>query len=425
MTEQDQSATLRARPLNPSVQLIETPMQLAAANQTLAASSGPFAIDAERASGFKYFQRAYLIQITRVNCPIYLIDPISILDGDPSAFDALSVTLASDEWILHAATQDLPCLAEVGLKPTALFDTELAGRLLGCSRVGLGALCEDWLGITLAKEHSAVDWSQRPLHDDWLNYAALDVDVLLDLRLAAISALDEAGKTEWAKQDFERLLAFEPKPQKADKWRSMSGLHEVKDQRSLAIAESMWVARDKLASKLDVSPGRLVPDLAIVAAAKEKPKSRSALAGFKAFNGRASRTYLDTWWQALTEGMEAIKLPELRPALVGMPNHKNWPNRHPEAHARLQAARPEVVAIAEANQLPVENLLQPDLLRQLCWQPPTEINEATVSAFLLDGGARKWQCDLVVQPVVEALLSAAAGPAVDVTAAEDPAVNKN
>src|SRR3954452_18591841 len=153
--------------------LTETPPALAEACRALAAATGPVAIDAERASGYRYSSRAYLIQLRREGAGTILVDPIG--------FDSLAPlqdALAGTEWILHAATQDLPCLTEVGLTPTELFDTELAGRLLGYPRVGLATLVETLLGFRMKKEHSAADWSTRPLPVPWLEYAALDVEVL-------------------------------------------------------------------------------------------------------------------------------------------------------------------------------------------------------------------------------------------------------
>ena len=91
--------------------------------------------------------------------------------------------------MLHAASQDLPCLAEIGYRPRRLFDTELAGRLLGYPRVGLGTLVEEVLGLALEKSHSAADWSTRPLPSEWLLYAALDVEVLVELRDALAQQL--------------------------------------------------------------------------------------------------------------------------------------------------------------------------------------------------------------------------------------------
>jgi ribonuclease D len=406
MSEGSATSVARLKPQNNRVILVETEDQLVEAIRLLSDASGPFALDAERASGFKYSQRAYLVQVTRQGAPIFLIDPISAMKAQSQTTKDFAELLGTDEWILHAATQDLPCLKELGLRPTTLFDTELAGRLLGEERVGLSALCEQWLGITLAKEHSAVDWSVRPLHDSWLNYAALDVDVLVELRLEANRRLFENQKAVWAKEEFERLTDFEPKPPKPDKWRGMSGLHDLKDQRSLAIAHSIWQAREALAIKMDVSPGRLVPDSSIVAVAKEQPKSKSALAGQKTFIGRASRTYLDTWWGAFQSGLTTLDLPPLKVPHTGIPNHRNWEAKFPEAHQRLQAARPTVVEIAEANNLPVENLLQPDALRQLCWQPPEALTISNISDELRKLGARNWQIKLVAEAIATALASA-------------------
>ena len=317
----------------------------------------------------------------------------------------LAAVLAKDVWILHAATQDLGCLAELGLKPSKLFDTELGGRLAAFPRVGLGAMAEALLGFRLAKEHSAVDWSQRPMHDDWLNYAALDVDVLPALMDAVAEALDRQGKSEYARQEFEHLLAFAPKPPKPDRWRGMSGLHEVKDQRRLSVAMEMWTARELLAQKLDVSPGRLIPDASIVAVVKETPRSRSELASRKDFSGRASRTYLDTWWAALEKGWNAINLPPVKLPATGIPNHRNWPNRFPEADARLSKLKPVMTALAEATSLPVENLLTPDFMRQLAWQPPEAVSTESVSEALLSLGARPWQVEICAEPFATALLN--------------------
>jgi ribonuclease D len=395
---------LLAKPNNPKVELIETAEHLATAVAVLDGCSGPFGLDAERASGFKYSSRAYLIQVARGASPIYLIDPIAVSSSsEPLAFAELARVLATDTWILHAATQDLGCLSELGLIPTSLFDTELGGRLAGFPRVGLGAMAETLLGFKLAKEHSAVDWSIRPLHKDWLNYAALDVDVLPALMSAVKDALAAQGKSEIADQEFRHLLKFKPKEQKADKWRGTTGLHEVKDSRKLAVARELWLARESLAQKLDVSPGRLIPDLSISAVAKDTPRSRSEMASRKDFNGRASRTYLDTWWQAVELGVNARDLPPVRLPATGIPNHRSWPARFPEADARLSAAKPIVQKIAEGLNLPVENLLTPDFLRQLCWEPPEPRTTEIIAAFLLDLGSRQWQADAVSASLVAAL----------------------
>jgi ribonuclease D len=412
MTESPAPTPIAELPLLASprteVFLVETAEELEEAVQTLAAANGPFAVDAERASGFKYSQRAYLVQIYRAGSPIYLIDPAAIApDADPKPFAGLSELMKSDAWILHAASQDIPCLRELGLTATSLFDTELGSRIAGLDRVGLGAVTESLLGVRLAKEHSAVDWSTRPLANDWLNYAALDVDVLFDLWAAVEAVLIERNKLEWAKQEFAATLLAQPKPAKVDKWRGMTGLHEVKDAKKLAIARELWSAREALAVKLDVSPGRLIPDSSIVNVVKETPKSKPQLAGNRSFVGRASRSYLDTWWKAIEDGLNSRDLPPIKVAATGMPNHRIWPTRFPDADRRLKIIRPLIADLGEKHGIPVENILTPDFLRNICFEPPA-FDIAAVASALRALGARDWQIELTGQLIVEGLVASLA-----------------
>jgi ribonuclease D len=288
-----------------------------------------------------------------------------------------------------------------------LFDTELAARMANLERVGLGSSCESLLGLRLAKEHSAVDWSIRPLREDWLNYAALDVDVLLDLRDAMEKLLFEQGKSNWAEQEFEHAAKFTPKPTNPDKWRTMSGLSGIKDAVVLAVAKNLWEAREALAIKLDVSPGRLVPDLSLVQAATAKHPNRAALAADRKFAGRASQSYLDTWWAAIEKGMSTRDLPTLRGASSGIPNHRSWPQKYPDADARLKSARIATLKLAEDLNIPVENLVSPDSVRQICWAPQG-FDEAAIRTQLQSLGARQWQIDHIAAPIAEAISSAVA-----------------
>lgn len=394
--EESVELPLRAVSVAP-VYYLDTEPELLGAIESLKQGNGPLAIDAERASGFKYSSRAYLIQVHRAGTDVFLIDPIPL--SNSNAWAKFAEFCNDIPWILHAATQDLACLREVDLIPSELIDTELGSRILGLPRVGLGAACEQLLGFRLAKEHSAADWSIRPFPNEWLNYAALDVDVLPELASVLLEQLEISGKSEWAKQEFHSLLSFRPKPQSPDRWRSMTGLHEVKDQRRLAIAKELWFSRDELAIKLDVSPGRLVPDRSIVALVKSKVSSRSELASFSAFNGRASRTYLDTWWDAFSKGLTTKELPPLKLPHTGIPNHRNWPNRFPEADARLQALKPVIADLVLELEVPAENILQPDLMRRVAWEP-----ESDIAAQLAELGARPWQVQAVAEKFSAALV---------------------
>jgi ribonuclease D len=392
----------------------------------LKASSGPIAIDAERASGFKYSQRAYLIQLRAEKSEIFLIDPVANPEMAKSkTFQEFAEVLKDREWILHAATQDLPCLNELGLYPGSIFDTELAGRLAGAPRVGLGSLTESLLQFRLAKEHSAADWSTRPLPESWLNYAALDVDVLHELATAVKELLNQQGKLDWAHQEFGSLMSFKPKPQRIDKWRGITGLHKVQDRLSHEIARQLWMARESLAQKMDVAPGRLIPDSSILVAATQKPKSRPELAAMKSFSGRASRSYLDLWWDAVQSALKATDLPSLKPEKTdAIPNHRNWITKFPEADRRLKHAKASLLVLSEEKIVPLENLLSPEILRQVSFTPPVSLSRDTLGEKMRELGARKWQVELTAQLIVDAFILAKTAP-VDQTAADLPASDEH
>lgn len=386
--------------------VVETDEALAAAAAAIAAGSGPVAIDAERASGYRYSSRAYLIQLRREGAGSFLVDPIPIENLQP-----LSEALAGTEWILHAATQDLPCLAEIGLHPDALFDTELAGRLLGYPRVGLATLVETLLGHRLAKEHSAADWSTRPLPKPWLEYAALDVEVLLELRTIIGEELEKAGKAEWARQEFEYLRGFEPTP-RVDAWRRTSGVHRVRGRRSLAAVRELWTARDEIAERRDVTPGRILPDSAIVAAATAMPVDRDALLATKGFHGRGAERYSSRWVAALRRAaeMDESELPVRTPRGDGPPLPRAWAEKDPVAARRLALAREALTELSEQLSLPVENLLTPDYVRRTLWTPPATREPTALRAAVGDQlagyGARPWQIELAAPVLVDAILTA-------------------
>lgn len=385
-----------------AVDVIDTREEYLAAIDAIAAGTGPIAIDAERASGYRYSQRAYLIQIFRRGAGTFLFDPPAI--GD---LTDLNTVIGDVEWVFHAASQDLACLREVGLDPQTIFDTELGARLAGLPRVGLGTVVEELLGVHLAKEHSAADWSTRPLPQSWLVYAALDVELLVELREAVADLLESQEKSEIARQEFEATLRREAKPANPDAWRRLSGLHTIRHQRNLAVARSLWLARDEYAREIDTAPGRLLPDLSITAAAKAMPATRTDLAGLREFTGRASRSQLPRWWSAIEAGMLDEDLPPLRLKGDGIPPARAWSDRNPEADTRLRAARTALSDLSDELAIPVENLLTPELLRRLAWEPPEPLTADTVRAALLEGGARPWQCDATVQPIVDAFVDAA------------------
>jgi ribonuclease D len=392
--------TLLRAPVDGVPQPITTRAELARVVTALLAGSGPIAIDAERASGYRYGQRAYLVQLRRPGAGTHLIDPIALPD-----LHRLGEAAADAEWILHAANQDLPCLAELGLRPRRLFDTELAGRLLGDERVALGTMVEQHLGVRLEKVHSAVDWSTRPLPHDWLAYAALDVELLGALRESLSTELAAAGKAEWAKQEFEAVRVVPPPEPREDPWRRTSGIHGVRSRRQLSIVRALWYARDEFAAQRDIAPGRVLTDAAIVAAARANPRRPAELAQVHGFGGPRQRRNLDRWFAAVRAAQhlrdDELVAPAHNPD--AMPPPTRWRERDPAAAGRLARAREALALIAAERRVLAQNLLAADVVRRLAWQPPQPLDEDTVCAALANYGARPWQRELTA-PVLSAAL---------------------
>ena len=379
--------------------VIETDTQLASAVAALAAGVGPVAVDAERASGFKYSQRAYLIQIRRQDSGTHLIDPTGLTTLQP-----LQEALEGVDWILHAASQDLVCLAELGLFPTAqLFDTELAGRLLGRHRVGLGTLLHTDLGYILAKEHSAADWSTRPLPESWLVYAALDVEFLIELWDVMSADLRDQGKYEWALQEFEHVRLNTGPIVRTDPWRRTSGMHALKKPAQLAVVRELWQARDSLADQLDIAPGRVLPDSSIVSLAGTPMDTATNIDRLPALRTRQVRRNLEVWVEAIERALRlpSHEYPPVKVTAAGPPNPRNWATRNLQAWRRLEFAKSQISELAEKLCMPAENLVSPDVIRRIMWEPPAT---GSMAISLDQLKVRPWQQQLV-EPIFQSAIA--------------------
>jgi ribonuclease D len=365
----------------------------------------PYAIDAERASGFKYSQRAYLLQISSATSDIYLIDPTSIKDLTP-----LRQLLNNKSWILHAATQDLPCLFELELTPGEIFDTELAARLLSLPHVGLGGLLEDELQITLDKEHSAADWSKRPLPQDWLVYAALDVEFLHQLRKSLTQKLIDNNKLNLAQQEFKALCSWQSPGLRNDPWRRTSGMHEVRGGQDSAIVRQIWLKRDEIAQQRDIAAGRVLNDAGIVEIAAKKPKTVQELKDLASIKYRPAKNDAEIWFEQLQIALQMgpDQWPVKQKGAESYPAPKSWLEKRPEAYHRLQFVKAQLHKLSEELLIPVEHLCSPDLVKKWCWDKPTDQLE-TINDWLISQGARDWQA----QNLAPVLLSSLDNPKVD------------
>ncbi|NCX76426.1 MAG: ribonuclease D [Actinobacteria bacterium] len=393
--------------------VIESRSEFKNALDALRGGAGPIAIDAERASGYRYSARAYLIQIFRRGGGLHLLDPIAL--SSAPEIDHLNEIIAIEESVIHASSQDLDCLRDFGLNPKILFDTELGARIAGCERVGLGALCESLLGIQIAKEHSAVDWSHRPLKQEWLDYAALDVAVLLDIRDRVENLLIESGKLDWAKEEFVNSLNIAPVKLKRDPWRRTSGMHQIKSRFELALIRELWIERDKVARELDIAPGRLLSDLVIIDLARKKPESYEELLELPIVREKIrhedQRSQLKNWWRVLSGAyeMDQSHWPDMRARSEGIPPPKIWRDKFPIAYAHYQHARASLSAIGEELKIPLENLIAPDLVRRITFDEGRERvlsdeieSMQLVETALREGNARPWQINLALTPLIKA-----------------------
>ena len=395
-------------------------------------ASGAVAADAERASGYRYSQRDWLIQLKREGAGIALVDPVA-LSGQGVSWSAFNEAVGEAEWIIHDSLQDLPGFNELGMKPYRLFDTERAARLLGQAHFGLAAVTERYLGVTLAKEHSAADWSYRPLGRDMRNYAALDVEVLIELKKLMAADLRKAGKSEWAREEFGYLLdkGMQPREPHPEPWRRISRITAIDhDLRGLAVARELWTVRDRYAREFDIAPNLLLSDAAIIDAAQRKPHNSKEFMRIRSLNERVRMVKGDErdkmferyapiqrkvrsaiWKQAIAR---ALDLPEdqLPQRKKGNPDSasnapksmKFWKVHHPERFARLQNAKKLITQVSEDTHTPSDILLKPKILRNLCWQENVRLSAQEVYDFLISQSARRWQAELLSESLSSVII---------------------
>ena len=175
-----------------------------------------------------------------------------------------------------------------------------------------------------------------------------------------------------------------------DQWRRTSGLHKVRGRRALGAVRALWTTRDQIAAERDVTPSRIIPDSAIVAAALAMPTTRTALKATKGFYGRGADRYAGRWVAVLAQvrDLPEAQLPTRTPRADGPPPPRAWADKDPVAARRLQLAREAIIATAEELRLPAENLLTPDFLRRVLWTPPETREPRAAHPGDLGGAAR-------------------------------------
>lgn len=362
--------------------VVDSPAALSQVVDLLAAGTGVIGVDAERAGSYRYSQRAYLVQLYRRGAPVLLLDPIGLTD-----FTGLAAVLDTDVWVMQAAHNDLDCLADLGLRPRELFDTEIAAQLLGLEKVGLASLVESQLGYEMRKSHGQADWSKRPLRRSWLEYAALDVEVLPDLHDELAERLAAAQKTDWAQQEFVHQMRDRIPVDPHERWRRTNTAGRLRSDVQRGALRELWNLRDTLAQQRDLAWHRIVRDQVLVEMARRLPTSTDALEAIPNLPGNVMQRS-SQWLAAIQRGAADPAKPLERAEGPPARSLKAWEQRDPAAAARWVAVRGALSDRADELQVWTQTLLAPDIVAEMAWNPP-----AHPARRLAELGARPWQVD--------------------------------
>jgi ribonuclease D len=247
-----------------------------------------YALDTEFHRERTYFPQLALMQIAwreGNEQHLVLVDPLAV---DVTAFERLFASEAL--CVIHAAQQDLDVLTHaVGSVPARMFDTQLAAGFVGYGTPSLVALLQGEIGVSPPKGDRLTDWLRRPLTDSQCQYAAVDVEYLLELHERLVAQLAQANRLGWADDACEELRTRPisgSAPQ--DAWL------RLKDARSLrpgarTVAQSLAAWRERRAMRVDIPVRQVLPDLAILGISQRAPANVKELAQARGVDDRHTR----------------------------------------------------------------------------------------------------------------------------------------
>lgn len=182
----------------PRFQLVEEPDSLVEELR----SHGQLAVDTEFMRESTYYAQLCLTQISAGET-IWCVDPLA---GNTQ--DAFWQEMLDHDWVLHSGRQDIEVIYQLAhAMPASLFDTQVAAGLLGMpAQLGYAGLVKELFDVEIHKMHTRADWSKRPLRNEFLEYAAEDVEYLLPARDKLVEQLEHKGRLEWAREDSRWLL---------------------------------------------------------------------------------------------------------------------------------------------------------------------------------------------------------------------------
>lgn len=257
-------------------------------------------IDLEADSYHHYGEKISLLQVGDGK-NIFVIDPFEVDLACMVPF----LEDASVEKVFHDVDYDgRMLLTALGVKPVPIFDTMIAARILGKERVGLADLLDEYFRVTLDKGLRKADWSQRPLSEEMLKYAALDVAYLLDLRDRMAQDIEALGRTAWAREEFTRLIAnLEPMPERKPDLKRVKGARDL-GPRQLAVLLKLLEWREKKARAMDLPTFKVVGTERLLKIAQHRPRGRRELEATQALTPRQAARFGADILAAVREGMK-------------------------------------------------------------------------------------------------------------------------
>lgn len=271
------------------------------------------AIDMESDSFYVYHEKVCLLQLTAFG-EDFVIDPLSVKDISPLGPMFRDPKI---EKIFHAGEYDIVCLKrDYGFSIVNIFDTMVAARTLGLSRLGLAPLIEEHFGVKLSKKLQRANWGKRPLTPEHIEYARNDTHFLHELRDRLSAQLAEKGLLRDAEDEFKRLEKLEPasKSFDPDHFWHLHGARELSGQ-GRAVLKRLYVFREKTAARLDRAPFRVMPEDLLVRIAEKCPDTLDALKKVRGMSPYLFRKFGKELLREVEKGGEAapVEKPPKRP----------------------------------------------------------------------------------------------------------------
>jgi ribonuclease D len=347
------------------------------------------AVDTEAASFHRYHDRVYLLQMsTRERTAV--IDPLVV-----TQLDTLGLRLADPgtEVVFHDADYDLRMLdRDYGFRARNIFDTRIAAQLLNEPGIGLAALLEKYLGITLDKRFQRADWSRRPLLPGMLEYAAMDTRYLPQLRDILQDKLAQMGRLAWAKEEFAALeeLRWSPGTAEESFWK-IKGAKQLRGP-SVAILRELYQWRDQVARQLDRAPFRVLNNETLIELANAQPRTPAAL---KLVRGISSEVMQRRGTDILAAVERGLAVP-----VSDIPRPERGLRTRPDPEFLERVERLKLVRNAEATRvdLPPGVLCPNGTLEAVARREPKTMEEMSGVEEL-----RQWQCEVIGPALIEAL----------------------